>query len=48
LNSDALEFGGSGVVNNEVVAEAISTHGFDQSLNLTIPPLAAVFLMPKD
>jgi len=47
LNSDALEFGGSGVVNDEVVADAISTHGFDQSLDLTIPPLAAIFLMPK-
>ncbi|MCL1597587.1 MAG: 1,4-alpha-glucan branching protein GlgB [Actinomycetia bacterium] len=46
LNSDDLVYGGSGVVNGSVIADEISTHGYDHSLELTIPPLAAVFLVP--
>jgi 1,4-alpha-glucan branching enzyme len=46
INSDAIEFGGSGVVNGTVATDPISTHGFDQSLELTIPPLAAMFFVP--
>ena len=46
LNSDDLRFGGSGVVNTVLMTDDLSTHGYDQSLELTIPPLAAVFLVP--
>jgi len=46
LNSDELKYGGSGILNNDVVADEISTHGYDHSLQLTIPPLAAMFLRP--
>jgi 1,4-alpha-glucan branching enzyme len=46
LNSDDLSYGGSGVTNGAVEADAISMHGFDHSIELTIPPLGAVFLTP--
>jgi 1,4-alpha-glucan branching enzyme len=44
LNSDDLAYGGSDVVNGSVATDDISMHGYDQSMELTIPPLAAVFL----
>ncbi len=46
LNSDDDRYGGSGVVNGSIEAEAISTHGFDQSIEIRIPPLAAAFFVP--
>jgi 1,4-alpha-glucan branching enzyme len=47
LNGDALEFGGSGQGNlGGVEAAPILSHGRFHSLNLTLPPLAAVFLRP--
>ena len=48
FNSDALEFGGSGVVNAaELRAEAVPYQGLPYSLLLTLPPLAIVFLKPR-
>jgi len=45
LNSDATEYGGSGMGNfGEVRAEPIPAHGRPYSLNLTLPPLAVLFL----
>ena len=45
LNSDALEYGGTGVGNlGGVHAEAEPAHGRPYSLKLTLPPLAALFL----
>ena len=45
LNSDALEYGGTGVGNlGGVHAEAEPTHGRPYSLKLTLPPLSALFL----
>jgi 1,4-alpha-glucan branching enzyme len=45
LNSDAKEYGGSGMGNlGGVMAEKQEVHGRPYSLNLTLPPLAAVFL----
>jgi 1,4-alpha-glucan branching enzyme len=46
LNSDDARYGGSGVVNGTVEADAISTHGYDQSLEIRVPPLAAAFFVP--
>jgi 1,4-alpha-glucan branching enzyme len=44
LNSDAREYGGSGMGNlGGVQAEEIPTHGRPFSLDLTLPPLAALF-----
>ncbi len=45
-NSDDLRFGGSGVTNGDVEADEESTHGYDYSVSLTLPPLGAVFLGP--
>jgi 1,4-alpha-glucan branching enzyme len=45
LNSDAESYGGGGMGNfGGVAAEDIPTHGRPFSLNLTLPPLGAVFL----
>jgi 1,4-alpha-glucan branching enzyme len=46
-NSDDLRYGGSGVANRFVRAEPVSTHGYDQSIELDLPPLGAVFLVPS-
>jgi 1,4-alpha-glucan branching enzyme len=45
LNTDSELFGGSNVGNaGAVTAEAVPRHGFDYSLVLTLPPLAALWL----
>jgi 1,4-alpha-glucan branching enzyme len=45
LNSDASEYGGSGMGNmGGAEALSVSTHGRPYSLRLTLPPLGAVFL----
>jgi 1,4-alpha-glucan branching enzyme len=46
LNSDDLRFGGSGVLNGSVETTPLSTHGYDQSIELDLPPLGVTFLMP--
>jgi 1,4-alpha-glucan branching enzyme len=43
LNSDSAHYGGSNVGN---IGEVVS-HGQVPELNLTIPPLAAIFLVPE-
>jgi 1,4-alpha-glucan branching enzyme len=44
-NSDAVEYGGSGLGNlGSVVAEDLPAHGRPWSVDLMLPPLAAVFL----
>ena len=48
LNSDALEYGGSGYGNQGMVkADSKPYHGQPFSLNLTLPPLSALFFKPK-
>jgi 1,4-alpha-glucan branching enzyme len=45
LNSDAREYDGSGQGNlGSLEAAPVAYHGLPYSLNLTLPPLAAVFL----
>jgi 1,4-alpha-glucan branching enzyme len=47
LNTDSLHYGGRNQGNlGRVRSEAVSMHGFEQSILLTLPPLAAVFLKP--
>jgi 1,4-alpha-glucan branching enzyme len=46
-NSDDLLYGGSGVRNEPVETEPISTHGYDQSIEVNLPPLGAIFLAPS-
>ena len=48
LNTDAREYGGSGLGNfGSAAVEAVPCHGFDQSIVLTLPPLAALWLIPE-
>ena len=48
LNSDAVEYGGSGVGNlGGVKAERVPVHGRPCSLPLTLPPLGAVIFCPE-
>jgi 1,4-alpha-glucan branching enzyme len=47
LNSDNLRYGGSGILNQATITtEVIASHGYEQSLIVTVPPLAGVFLTP--
>ena len=46
LNSDAKEYGGSGLVNlGEIEATSVPFHGRNYSISLTLPPLGIVFLV---
>ena len=48
FNSDSTEFMGSGVTNDTVSTTEIPMHGFDQSISVTVPPMAVVyFKAPK-
>ncbi len=48
LNSDASDYGGSNVGNRGgVAAEPVPSHGFEQSLRLTIPPLGCLLLKKR-
>jgi 1,4-alpha-glucan branching enzyme len=45
LNTDSAFYGGSNVGNlGSLVTEPLASHGYEQSLLLTLPPLAAVVL----
>jgi len=47
LNTDAALYGGSGMGNGGTVATVpVQSHGEAQSLELTLPPLATLFLRP--
>ncbi|WP_437963287.1 1,4-alpha-glucan branching protein GlgB [Sorangium sp. So ce260] len=48
LNTDGTEYGGSGVGNmGRVEVEDVPCHGFPQSIVLTLPPLAVLWLVPE-
>jgi 1,4-alpha-glucan branching enzyme len=48
LNSDSALYGGSNVGNlGGLETEALPSHGFEQSLSLTVPPLGCVYLKPR-
>jgi 1,4-alpha-glucan branching enzyme len=48
LNTDAKEYGGGGVGNlGKVEAQDIPSHGFEQSIELTLPPLGCLWLVPE-
>ena len=47
LNTDAEHYGGSGAGGDaDVPCENVPMHGFDQSISLTLPPLATMVLRP--
>ncbi|HXD74674.1 MAG TPA: 1,4-alpha-glucan branching protein GlgB [Vicinamibacterales bacterium] len=48
LNSDSEIYGGGNVGNlGGLHAEAIASHGFEQSVSMTVPPLGCVYLKPR-
>jgi 1,4-alpha-glucan branching enzyme len=48
LNSDATEYGGSGVGNlGGVAARPLPNHDMEHTLTLTVPPLACLYLRPQ-
>jgi 1,4-alpha-glucan branching enzyme len=48
LNTDAREYGGSGMGNLGVCAvEPVPCHGHAQSITLTLPPLSVLWLVPE-
>ncbi|MGK3993171.1 1,4-alpha-glucan branching protein GlgB [Sorangium sp. So ce1024] len=48
LNTDATEYGGSGVGNmGRVEVQDVPCHGFPQSIVLTLPPLGVLWLVPE-
>ena len=48
VNSDASVYGGSNVGNGGGIAsEPVPAHGFDQSIRVTIPPLACLYLKKR-
>ncbi|MDX2466746.1 MAG: alpha amylase C-terminal domain-containing protein, partial [Acidimicrobiia bacterium] len=47
LNGDDLKYGGSGIVNQgKVVAAESPSHGFANTISISVPPLTGVFLAP--
>ncbi len=48
LNTDAADYGGGNIGNGGTVwTQASPCHGFAESLSLTVPPLATLFLQPE-
>lgn len=49
LNTDAREYGGSGLGNGgQLMAQAQPSHGCEHSLEMLLPPLATLILVPND
>jgi len=49
LNTDAREYGGSGLGNGgQLMAQAQPSHGYEHSLEMLLPPLATLILVPND
>jgi 1,4-alpha-glucan branching enzyme len=47
LSSDKEEYGGSGITNDELLtSEEMPWHDLPYSVELTLPPLAVVYLQP--
>ncbi len=44
LNSDAEKYGGTGTKNSNITVSETAWHGFDKSIEITIPPLGIVIL----
>ncbi len=44
LNTDSSFYGGSNCGNGAITTDATAWSGFEQSINITIPPLAALFI----
>ena len=47
FNSDDSRYGGSGMANTTLTATAAESHGLPFSLDVTVPPLATIYLQPE-
>ena len=48
INTDAVIYGGSGIHNNELLAQPVPCNGFGWSVEVTAPPLATCMLVKKE
>jgi 1,4-alpha-glucan branching enzyme len=48
IESDSIDFGGSDILAGPVETDPIAAHGQEQSVSMTIGPLAITFLAPAD
>jgi hypothetical protein len=49
FNTDSIEFGGEGLSNGQNIKTVeVAMHGYDQSLELTIPPLSVMYFKCKE
>ena len=44
FNTDAVEFGGSGITEKSFKSDSIGMHGFDDSISMTLAPLSVIYL----
>lgn len=44
FNSDDELFGGSGIKNDKVLSDDVLMHGYQNSIEITLPPLSTIFL----
>ncbi len=44
FNTDAVEFGGSGITEKSFKSDSIGMHGFDESISMTLAPLSVIYL----
>ncbi|MBQ9899429.1 MAG: 1,4-alpha-glucan branching protein GlgB [Ruminococcus sp.] len=44
FNTDAPEFGGSGMTEKSFKSEPVAMHGFDESISMTLAPLSVIYL----
>ena len=44
FNTDAAEFGGSGITEKSFKSDSIGMHGFDDSISMTLAPLSVIYL----
>ncbi len=47
LNTDAADYGGTGVANETLRASDEGMHGLPNSISLVLPPLGSIFLIPE-
>ncbi|MDD2955708.1 MAG: 1,4-alpha-glucan branching protein GlgB [Oscillospiraceae bacterium] len=48
FNSDSGAFGGTGITNGEVRTQELPAHGFEQSVELTLPPLSVLYFSYRE
>ncbi len=44
FNTDATEFGGSGITEKTFKSDSVPMHGFDESISMTLAPLSVIYL----